>query len=357
MGLAAAIRVTRASTAPGAPPFVLDVDLSADPGEVVAVLGPNGSGKSTLLAALAGLVRPDAGRIELDGQTLVDVAAGTRLPPQDRRVGLVLQDYLLFPRLSALENVAFGPRSRGTGRHDARTTAQRWLERMGVADLANRRPHQLSGGQAQRVALARALAAEPRLLLLDEPLAALDVGTRPAVRADLRRHLASYDGCTLLVTHDPLEALVLGDRIVVIEHGRVVQEGPPDAVTRHPRTDYVARLVGLNLLTGRAHGHVAELDGGASIVLPTARSGPVHAAFPPAAVTLSRRRPEGSARNTWSGRVTDVERHGDLVRVTLDGEVPLLADVTPLAVAELELAPGTPVWAAVKASEVSAYPA
>lgn len=350
MSLAASVRVTRSA-------FTLDVSLDVAPAEVVTVLGPNGAGKSTLLAALAGLVRPESGLVELDGQALVDVARGIYLAPQRRRIGLVLQDYLLFPHMSALENVAFGPRSRGTGRRIARAAAAQWLDRMGIGDLAGRHPHELSGGQAQRVALARALAADPRLLLLDEPLAALDVGSRPAVRADLRRHLASYEGCTLLVTHDPLEALVLGDRIVVIEDGEIVQQGPPDDVARHPRTDYVARLVGLNLLTGHASGQVADLGGGASVVLPHAMSGAVHAVFPPAAVSLSLHRPDGSARNLWPGQVSDVERHGDLVRVTVDGAVPILADVTPLAVAELDLAPGTDVWAAVKAAEVSVYPA
>jgi molybdate transport system ATP-binding protein len=350
MSLSASIQVDR-------PAFTLDVTLAVGPAEVVTVLGPNGAGKSTLLAALAGLIRLGDGRIELDGRTLVDVGRGTYLPPQHRRVGLVLQDYLLFPHLSALENVAFGPRSRGTSRRLARAEAAQWLDRMGIGALAGRRPRELSGGQAQRVALARALAADPRLLLLDEPLAALDVGSRPAVRADLRRYLSSYDGCTLLVTHDPLEALVLGSRIVVIQDGQIVQQGTPDEVARHPRTAYVARLVGLNLLTGHASGQVADLGGGASVVLPHATTGQVHAVFAPTAVTLSLHRPDGSARNAWPGRVSDVERHGDLVRITVDGAVPILADITPLAVAELNLAPGTAVWAAVKATEVSAYPA
>ncbi len=350
MSLTAAVRVYRDT-------FTLDVDIAVESAEVVAVLGPNGAGKSTLLAALAGLVRPDAGTVVLDGRSLVDVAAGTYLPPQDRRVGLVLQDYLLFPHLSALENVAFGPRSRGVGRRLARAEAARWLDRLGVGALADRRPHELSGGQAQRVALSRALATDPRLLLLDEPLASLDAGTRPAVRADLRRHLASYDGSTLLVTHDPLEALVLGNRIVVIQDGRVVQQGTPDEITRHPRTDYVARLVGLNLLTAHAAGQVADLGGGASLVLPHPMTGRVHAVFAPSAVTLSLTQPHGSARNLWPGRISDIERHGDLVRITVDGTVPILADLTPLAVSELNLTPGTAVWASVKASEVTAYPA
>ncbi|HEX6194344.1 MAG TPA: ABC transporter ATP-binding protein [Jiangellaceae bacterium] len=350
MSLTASVAVRRGA-------FRLDVELSVAGGEVVALLGPNGAGKSTLLAVLAGLLRPDEGRIELDGDLVVDTVARVHVPARDRHAGLVLQDYLLFPHMSALENVAFGPRARGVRRGAARDTAARLLDRMGLTEYANRRPRELSGGQQQRVALARALAVEPRLLLLDEPLAALDVGTRPAVRAGLRRHLEAYGGSTIVVTHDPLEALVLGERIIVLEHGQVVQEGPPEHVARHPRTDYVARLVGLNLLRGDASGLRARVGPDAEVVLAHDASGPVHVAFPPAAVTLSLREPAGSARNAWRGTVADVERHGDLVRVTVDGPVPLLADVTPLAVAELSLAPGVDVWAAVKATEITAYPA
>ena len=337
--------------------FRLDVDLEVAGGEVVALLGPNGAGKSTLLAVLAGLLRPDEGRVELDGALLADATADIHVPARDRNVGLVLQDYLLFGHMSALENVAFGPRARGVRRRRARSDATQMLDRMGIAELADRRPRELSGGQAQRVALARALVTKPRLLLLDEPLAALDGGTRPAVRAELRRHLATYDGCTIVVTHDPLEALVLGERIVVLEDGRMVQQGSPDQVARHPRTDYVARLVGLNLLRGEASGLTARVGTGAQVVLAHEASGPVHIAFPPAAVTLSLTEPASSARNAWAGTVADMERHGDLVRVTVDGPIPVLADVTPLAVADLSLAPGVDVWAAVKATEITAYPA
>jgi molybdate transport system ATP-binding protein len=350
MSLRAAVAVRRGD-------FQLDVRLEVAGGEVVALLGPNGSGKSTLLALLAGLLRPGAGRIELDGALLADAEGEVHVPARDRHIGLVLQDYLLFGHMSARENVAFGPRARGVRRRSALADATRLLDRMGIRELADRRPRELSGGQAQRVALARALATEPRLLLLDEPLAALDVGTRPAVRADLRRHLAKFEGCTVLVTHDPLEALVLGERIVVLEEGRVVQDGPPDQVARHPRTEYVARLVGLNLLRGAGSGLVARLRTGADVVLAHATSGPVHLAFAPAAVTLSLTEPTGSARNTWRGTIADVERHGDVVRVTVDGPVSLLADVTPLAVADLSLAPGVEVWAAVKATEITVYPA
>jgi len=350
MSLAARLSLARGDVS-------LDLSLGVGTGEVVVLLGPNGAGKSTVLSTLAGLFRPDAGRVVLDGVVLVDISARVHLPARQRQVGLVVQDYLLFPHLSAVENVAFGLRSRGGPRGPARATAARWLERMGLAGLEERRPHELSGGQAQRVALARALAVDPRLLLLDEPLAALDAGTRPTVRADLRRHLHSYRGCTVLVTHDPLEAMVLGDRIVVLEEGRVVQDGPPPELARHPRTGYVARLVGLNLLRGDARGRIVTLGPQAAVVVAHDASGPVHVAFAPAAVTLSLDQPHGSARNAWSGRVSDVERHGDLVRITVDGPVPLLADVTPLAVADLALGPGVEVWAAVKATEVSVYPA
>ncbi|MGH8827715.1 MAG: ABC transporter ATP-binding protein [Jiangellaceae bacterium] len=336
--------------------FTLDAAVSVAAGDVLVLLGPNGSGKSTLLAALAGLIPLDAGRIEIDGELLDDVDRRVHLQPQRRGVGMVLQDYLLFPRMTVTENVAFGLRSRGVPRATARSRAQEWLARMELADFGSRRPGELSGGQAQRVALARALIAEPRLLLLDEPMAALDAGTRPAVRADLRRHLAGFEGCTVIVTHDPLEALVLGDQVVVLEGGRVVQQGTPADLARRPRTDYVARLVGLNLLRGVAVG-TAVTVGGATVVVSHPATGAVHVAFAPAAVTLSPKRPVGSARNAWPGRVHDLEPHGDLVRVTIDGPVPLLADITPLAVAELSLGPGVELWASVKATEVSVYPA
>ncbi|MBB5786013.1 sulfate/molybdate ABC transporter ATP-binding protein [Jiangella mangrovi] len=335
----------------------LRIGLAVGAGEVVALLGPNGAGKSTTLQLLAGTLVPDGGRVELDGVTLDDAAQGVHVRPRDRRVGMVVQDYLLFPKMSVLENVAFGLRARGVPREKARAEARGWLSRMGLDGYERRRPGQLSGGQGQRVALARALIVEPRLLLLDEPLAALDAGTRPAVRAELRRHLAGYGGCTLVVTHDPLEAMVLGDRVVVLERGRVVQHGPPAEVARRPRTDYVARLVGLNLLTGVASGRTAELPSGAVVALAHEATGPVHIAFAPVAVTLSPRRPEGSARNAWPLVIADLEAHGDLVRVTTDGPVPVLADVTPLAVADLGLEPGGEVWASVKASEISVYPA
>ncbi|WP_030144781.1 ABC transporter ATP-binding protein [Spirillospora albida] len=337
--------------------FALDLPLAVAPGEVVALLGPNGAGKSTALRALAGLVPTAGGHLVLDGTDLAP------LPPERRRVGMVFQDYLLFPHLSALDNVAFGPRCQGMRRRAARRLAAEWLDRVGLAGHGAARPRELSGGQAQRVALARALAAAPGLLLLDEPLAALDARTRLDVRAALRRHLAGFAGAALLVTHDPLDAMVLADRLVVVEDGRLVQEGVPADVARRPRTDYVARLVGLNLYRGRARrgkdgaGTVAIADGG-SLDTVDSPEGEVFLAFSPASVGLYRTRPDGSPRNIWRTRVDAVERHGDRVRVRLSGPpFAAVAEVTPAAVAELDLSEGRPIWAAVKATETHVYPA
>ncbi|WP_435840076.1 ABC transporter ATP-binding protein [Streptomyces chilikensis] len=333
--------------------FLLDVALTAAPGEVVALLGPNGAGKTTALRALAGLVALDEGHLRLDGAELAP------LPAERRPVGVVFQDHLLFPHLSALDNVAFGPRCQGMPRRAARAEAGRWLERVGLAAHADARPRRLSGGQAQRVALARALAIRPRLLLLDEPLAALDARTRLETRAALRRHLDDFEAVTVLVTHDPLDAMVLADRLVVVEDGRVVQTGPPDLVARRPRTDYVARLVGLNLYRGAASGHLVRVDGAeATVTVTDELAGEVFVAFPPSAVTLHRERPVGtSARNVWRCRVAGIETHGDRIRADLTGELPMGAGLTAVAAAELRLAPGVEVWAAVKAEQTHAYPA
>ena len=334
------------------PRFGLDVELAVAPGEVVALLGPNGAGKSTSLQALAGLVPLTGGAVHLAGRCLDDPAARTFVPTSQRGIGMVFQDYLLFPHLSALENVAFGLRATGTPRREAREQARAWLERMGLAELAEVRPRALSGGQAQRVALARALATGPGLLLLDEPLSALDAGTRMQVRTDLRGHLADFAGCTLLVTHDPLDAMVLADRLVVVEQGRVVQVGAPAEVARAPRTEYVARLVGLNLYRGTAAGGRVRLHAGGELTAAGAEAGEVFVTFRPAAVGLHRTRPEGSARNAWQGRVTGMEQHADTVRVEVDGSPRVLADVTTAAVADLGLSAGAAVWVSLKATEL-----
>ena len=335
----------------------VDVDLAVADREVVALLGPNGAGKTTVLRAIAGLHPLDRGGIEVDGRALDDPATGVFVPTAERPIGVVFQDYLLFPRMSALENVAFGLRARGVPKAQARARAEGWLERVDLADHAAARPRALSGGQAQRVALARALATEPRVLLLDEPLAALDAGARLHVRAELRRHLASFGGARLIVTHDPVDAMVLADRLVVIERGRVTQTGTAADVTRHPRSRYVAELVGVNLLHGVAAGeHAVRLAGGAELVVADPLPGhDVAVALRPQAVALHRVQPEGSPRNTWPATVADLEADRDRVRVQLDGSIPLVAEVTPAAVADLDLVPGAAVWASVKAVDLTAY--
>ncbi|MEQ4208942.1 ABC transporter ATP-binding protein [Actinopolymorpha sp. B9G3] len=337
--------------------FRLDLELRIDAGEVVALLGPNGAGKTTALRALAGLHPLTAGHVTLGGHDLDRPAGRVWTPPELRSIGVVFQDYLLFPHLSALDNIAFGPRRHGVERRQARAQAAGWLDRIGLSEYARRKPRQLSGGQAQRVALARALAVDPSLLLLDEPLAALDARTRLDTRADLHRHLRAHNGATLLVTHDPLDALVLADRLVILEDGRVVQVGDAATVTAQPRTDYVARLVGLNLYRGRAEGLTVVVGSDLALAVADRVDGDAFVAFPPSAVALHRSRPDGSPRNTWPATVTGVQRHGDNLRIGLDGPIVVAADVTPAGAAALDLVIGQRVWAAVKAAETRAYPA
>lgn len=337
-------------------PGRLHVALEVAAGETLAVLGANGAGKSTLLSVVAGLQRAE-GRVALDGREL------GALPPHRRGVALLAQDPLLFPHLTALENVAFGPRAQGVRRRLAHTQARELLRQAGVSDLARRKPHQLSGGQAQRVAIARALATEPRVLLLDEPMAALDVDVAPALRQTLRTVLA--DRTTILVTHDVLDALLLADRVVVVEDGRIVEEGRTQDVLSRPRSAFAARLAGLNLLTGTWDGQAVQTALGAVHGLPDHDSQlgfdqPATALFRPVAVSVYAAAAHGSPRNRIPVTVRDLEPLGDRVRVrgTARGErgdVPLTAEITPAAVAELGLAPGGDVTFSIKATEVSVY--
>ncbi len=338
-------------------PLNLEMEVTIDEGEVVALLGPNGAGKTTLLRAVAGLVPFRSGHVRLDGKVLEDTATGEYVPTERRPIGFVFQDYLLFPHLSVLENVAFGLRSRGTSRQAAVEIAMRWLDRVGLKSYAGSKPAELSGGQRQRVALARALAPDPRLLLLDEPLAALDVTTRADVRRDLKRHLDSFEGIRLVVTHDPIEAVALADRLIVMENGRLVQSGTPAEVTEHPRSQYVADLVGVNLLRGEAdHGSV-RLPSGQVLAAAGAELGAVFAVVHPRAVAIHRTHPEGSPRNVWPGRASNIELLGNRVRVRIDGEVPMVAEVTPAALKELNLVEGGDVWLSFKSTDVAVYPA
>jgi molybdate transport system ATP-binding protein len=336
----------------------LDVSLRVAPGEVLALLGPNGAGKSTVLRCLAGLVPLDAGRIAIDGTVVDDPAADLFVEPEQRSIGVVFQDYLLFDHMTVLENVAYGLRARRTAKRDARARAAEWLERIGLADYAPDRPRALSGGQAQRVALARALAVAPRLLLLDEPLAALDVGTRATVRRDLRRHLDTFDGMRVLVTHDPVDAYALADRVAIIESGRIVQAGTLAEITAHPRSRYVADLVGVNLLTGTVHDGALTTTGGTTIVVADAQPGPAYAVIRPHSITLTRAAPTGtSARNTWPGAIVDIDRLGDRARIGIDGPLPLTAEITIAALDDLALRPGESIHATVKATDIEVAPA
>ncbi|GAA4850639.1 ABC transporter ATP-binding protein [Pseudonocardia benzenivorans] len=364
-GLAASVRLERRA-------FTLDVALDVEPGEVVAVLGPNGSGKSTLLGVLAGLLLPDAGQVRVGETVVTDVGAGISVPPHRRGVGLLAQQPLLFPHLTALANVAFGPRAAGVGKREAQERARELiadvLPGLDADEMSRRRPSQMSGGQQQRVALARALAPRPGLLLLDEPLAALDVDATPAMRSLLRRVIRDAKQTALLVTHSALDALVLADRIAVLGGGRIVEQGATREVLTKPRTPFTARIAGLDLVPGTACAEGLRTRDGTVVAgrfddpLPEGES--AVAVFPPSAVAVFRDRPSGSPRNVLQVRLAAIEPQGDTVRLRaaplagghawVDG---LAADVTLAAAAELAVEPGAELWFAVKATEVAVHPA
>ncbi len=337
--------------------------FEADAGQTVALLGPNGAGKSTLVASIAGLLPPSEGTIELDGTVLDDASNGVHIPPEHRPIGVVFQDLLLFPHLSAAENVAFGLCARGVARSEATTRARRSLERLGVAARADARPRQLSGGEAQRVALARALIAEPALLLLDEPLSSLDVGARARVRELIGDELARFPGVCVLVTHDPIEASTLADHLVVLEEGRVTQIGSPEQIRAAPRSRYAADLVGVNAFRGILEplddgaGRLATGEGDVVVPWPDDfDGGEVIGLLRPVDVTLSLESPVGSARNMLRGQVTSIEVDGERARVRIATAPPLVAEITAGSVERLGLRAGVLVWASFKAVEVQILP-
>ena len=332
----------------------VDVELNVDAGEVLALLGPNGAGKSTVLHVIAGLVSPDSGMVRVGDRVLTDTSSGVDVATHDRRVGLLMQDPLLFPHLSVAANVAFGPRSgKRLGRKDSREIAHRWLAEVEAAEFADRMPRQLSGGQAQRVALARALAAEPDVLLLDEPMAGLDVAVATAMRQVLRRVLARDGRSALLVTHDLLDVVTLADRVVVVESGRIVESGPSAAILAAPRSGFGARFAGVNLVNGRLDADATLVTdwgttwhgtAGASLAIGSAAV----AVFAPSAVAVYRNEPHGSPRNTVEVTVAELDSRGPAVRVRSeeqpDGGPGLAADVTAESAADLRLAPGEHVY-------------
>jgi molybdate transport system ATP-binding protein len=342
----------------------LDVAFGVAAGEVLAVVGPNGAGKSTSAAVIAGLLRGDRARVLVGNRTLTDTDRDVFVPVHERRVGVLLQDPLLFPHLSVLGNVLFATGRNGR-RAQARSSARRWLEQVGAGDLAERKPRELSGGQAQRVALARALAADPDVLVLDEPLAGLDVAAAAAIRAELRTVLTGEDRAVLLITHDLLDVVGLADRVVVLEQGRVVDIGPVAEVLAAPRSRFGALLAGVNVVPGVMDGP-AVLRGACHRwqgvpAVPLAPGVDAVAVFSPAAVAVFRDQPHGSPRNSVFVRITALEIAGAVVRVraselTGQGSV-LAADVTPEAVADVGLSVGECVWFTVKTQEVGLHAA
>ena len=336
--------------------LTLDLSFHAEPGRTTVVVGPNGAGKTTLLRAIAGLIPVDDGMIVLDGSPLDDPRARAFVPAEERSVGYVFQRDALLPHLSATANVAFGLRARGMPRRRATSEARAALERFGLGYVADARPARLSGGQRQVVALARAVVTQPKVLLLDEPLSAIDAAARPALRRRLREVAVGDAAVRIIVTHDPTEALALADTIAVMEAGRIVQTGTPEGIAQRPRSRYVAELVGVNLLRGRASGDgVVLADGSLLATADPPPPGIVMAVVRPTAVALHRRQPEGSPRNVWMTSVEDVETAGSRVRVRLRAPAGLVAEVTPGAVADLGLAPGVDVYATVKATEVAVF--
>ncbi|GGF22427.1 sulfate/molybdate ABC transporter ATP-binding protein [Subtercola lobariae] len=322
-----------------------DVSFSLSQGETLAVLGPNGAGKSTLLNLISGSLSPDSGHAELDGDVLFSAGSGRKRvwqPPHTRGISLLAQQALLFPHLTVLDNVAFGPTSSGVKKRTAHDAARKWLAEVDAAQFERRKPAQLSGGQAQRIAVARALAAEPKLLLLDEPMAALDIDVAPALRRTLRRVL---ENCTaIIVTHDILDAYTLADRVIVIDNGRIVEDGPTRRVFEQPRDPFTANLAGLNVLSGIRTPLGLRTADGVELAIGAGAAGAVgsecSAAIRPSDVRVSTSPPPDGA-NALPATITDLEPRGDLVRVRA---LNFAADLPPALVADLDVSIGTAVW-------------
>ena len=341
----------------------VEVDFEVAAGEVVALVGANGAGTSTVLHVIAGLLRPDSGSVRSGSRVLTDTASRVFVPPHARRIGLLLQDALLFPHLSVVDNVAFGPRSRRRGRAATRQAARAWLEQVDAAELADRAPGELSGGQAQRVAIARALAADPDVLLLDEPLAGLDVAAAAGVRTVLRSVLARDRRAAVLVTHDLVDVLTLADRVLVMDDGRIDEAGDAARVVAAPRSAFAARIAGVNLVNGtvEADGSLRAADGHRWYAAGDRPAAGAHAVavFRPSAVAVFRDAPHGSPRNTIAVTVDQIDAVGDGIRVRAseqtDGAPGLAADVTAEAAAEMRLVAGERVYFIVKAQEVALH--
>lgn len=336
--------------------FTVDLSLDIPPGVTVALLGPNGAGKSTVVDAIAGVIQIDRGRVALGDRVLDDPEAGVFVQPEGRNIGTVFQNPALFPHMTIVENIAFGPRSRGMPHREARAVAFEWLVKVGLDDLGEMKPGDLSGGQAQRAALARALITEPDALLLDEPLSAIDISSRTGLRRVLSRHLDSFAGPRLLITHDPSEAFLLADEIHVIEGGSVTQRGSADDIRLRPQTSYAADLAGVNLFLGEADRGVVIVGGHPVHTADSGVTGAALVTIHPRAVAVHRDPPAGSPRNVWRTTVDLVERLGDRVRVRVSDPLPMTAEITAGSADALGLERGVDVWLSIKATEVIARP-
>jgi len=332
------------------------VDLDIKRGEYISIMGPSGSGKSTLFNAIGGLDKPDEGSVFINDVDMAQLDARELAYLRCHTIGYIFQTFNLIPVMTALENVMMPMIFAGMSTADAQDKAADILKRVELGHRLMNKPAEMSGGQQQRVAMARALVADPKLLLLDEPLAALDVSIKTDVRRLLREALRRSSAANVLVTHDLLDAVALGDRMVVIENGAIVQTGTPAEVTARPRSRYVADLVGVNLLRGTAHGAVLEVDGGGQLTCAESATGPILALIAPAAVPVSRERPDGDGQNTWPGQISAVDLMGDRVRVRIDGTPAITAEVPPAAVDELKLDDGGQLWASVSPAAITVYP-
>jgi ABC-type sulfate/molybdate transport systems ATPase subunit len=316
-----------------------DVALTLRVSSTVALVGPSGAGKSTVLNAAAGLVRPQHGRIVCGGETWVDASGGRFARPEERRVGLVYQDYALFPHLTVRQNIEYSRQRR----------ADEFLERFELTALAEARPGQLSGGERQRVALARALARDPRALLLDEPLSALDAHTKVAVRGELQELLAGIGIPVLLVTHDFEDAAALADEVGVLVEGSIRQLASPAQLVAEPQDPFVASFTGANVVYGHANGDTrVRLHDGTEISVAEPVHGEVAVAVYPWEITLSREAPpRSSALNTVAGPIRTITELGNRVRVAVG---PLSAEITAESLQRLGLAVGQPAYASFKAT-------
>lgn len=340
--------------------FSLQVSLEVEAGETLVIVGPSGCGKTTSLNAIAGLVTPDVGHIALDEQVLFDSDSRTDMPVELRRIGYVFQDFALFPHLTVHENVAYGLRCRGLNGQDVRRRVQDALELLRIAHLAQAKPPRLSGGEQQRVALARAIAPDSALMLLDEPLGSLDAQARRRVRGELRTVLRSFGRPSVMVTHDHIDALTLGDRICVLDRGQVLQMGPKDSLLRRPRSRFVAELIGVNFFEGTIssvrHNGLAQVKVGEAVLYAgTQEVGDTLLTFFPSDVTLSRERPHGSALNVFQARVQEVVHLGDRVRISLDGDLPIVAEITAQSLSQLDIQEGGSAFASIKATAIKTY--